>query len=153
MEELKDIIKENPQVFEQGDLPEGHRERFLMKVAQQSKRPLYRRFNYKVAAVITLFILVTGQVLLNSFSSKDYGRILEQQSIKVQNLAQQLDPFQRDMVQGVIDQLVMEAIPLRDQLPQELSKREVRRIKESYYTPKIEGMNQLRNYVAEMLEE
>lgn len=175
MENIKNKIRENRSLFELDPLPKGHKERFLQKIENQeskSKRLVYKQkkeLNGKkehgkiivyslAAAVVLAFIIIPP--MFNSFRSKsslgiietNYVAILNEKSAVISSMIETLDPINQEMVMSTLDQLVFEAIPFADQLPPSINREEKNRLEESYYYPKIEGMNRLKGYVAQLLE-
>lgn len=149
MEKLENMIKDNREAFENVKLPEGHKDRFLRKVAGK-KRAARREMVLKIAAAFLIFAAVSIPWIYND--SNGYLAKIERESNEVYNLAQQLDPLHKDMVINTLEQLTTEAVPFIDQLPENLDNKTVKMMKREYYGPKIEGIEKLHGYVTELLQ-
>ena len=151
METINDMIKNNREMFENDQLPEGHKDRFLKKVARK-RLASKREFVYKVAAAFLIFAAVTLPWVLNDTQSGSYLATLERESSALYIMAEKLDPLNREMVISTLDQLTSEAVPFADQLPDNLDRKTTISKNKEYYGPKIDGVGKLRGYVSELLE-
>ena len=151
METINDMIKNNREMFESNQLPKGHKDRFLRKVARK-KVAAKREFVLKVAAAVLIFAAVSVPWIFNGTQSGSYLATLQKESSELYLMAEQLDPLNRDLVINTLDQLTTEAVPFADQLPDNLDRKTATRMQKEYYGPKIDGVGRLRGYVSDLLE-
>lgn len=169
MKDIKNIIKEERVLFESDLLPKGHKERFFQKMESewankelfnsQRKPSKSRLYKYYIAAAMVLAIIIISP-LFKSNSSKDtqeiivnnYVTIINEKSAVILSMIETLDPVNKEMIISTLDQLVFEAIPFGEQLPQNIDPEQRDILEQSYYNPKIEGMEKLKGYVSQLLE-
>ena len=151
METLNDMIKNNRDMFENNQLPEGHKDRFLKKVARK-KFAAKREFVFKVAVAVLIFAAVSVPWIFKGTQPGSFLATLERESSALYIMAQELDPLNRAMVINTLDQLTSEAVPFSEQLPDNLDRKTAIKMSKEYYGPKIDGVGRLRGYVSELLE-
>jgi len=164
MEHIKNIIAENRSVFESDSLPQGHKRRFFRKIKKKvnSKDRLLnsqsKLFIYSMAAAVALaFIIVLPLFKYNRSKSienaigNSYVAILNERNAVILSMIGPLDPLDRELVLNTLDQLVQEAIPFEEQLPQNMDWEQKDILAQRYYCPKIEGMEKLKEYVSQLL--
>lgn len=159
MDNLKQLIEENREIFENGELPTGHKKRFLDKINRNKiiKRDSLRITLYLCAASVTAFLIIAPFIIKDNTEIgcpdglADYKSILKNRSSQIYLMADKLDSYNKDIVINTLDELVNEAIPFEDQLPQELDNTIRIQLSQQYYCPKIEGVEKLRGYVTELL--
>ena len=156
MDNLDKYIQENLEQFNTGELPAGHQERFMAKLAQTQKtrrpRHFFRRAIFAAAAA--------AAVILGVFIIQGIPQYrLEQLNISIQELAQEmyleetelLQMFQEDeqyMINNV-KSITEEAIPLAEQLPDELSPEKRAEILREYYKAKTASLIQIKTLYAQ----
>ena len=151
METLNDMIKNNRDMFENNQLPEGHKDRFLKKVARK-KFAAKREFVFKVAAAVLIFAAVSVPWIFKGTQPGSFLATLERESSALYIMAQELDPLNRAMVINTLDQLTSDAVLFSEQLPDNLDRKTAIKMSKEYYGPKIDGVGRLRGYVSELLE-
>ena len=154
MDNLDKYIQNNLELFNTGELPAGHQERFMAKLAQTQKtgriRPFFRKAIFAAAAAVILVAFIIQEI-------PQYR--LEQLNISIQELAQEmyleetelLQMFQKDeqyMINNV-KSITEEAIPLADQLPDELSPEKRAEILREYYKAKTDGLRKIKTLYAQ----
>jgi len=159
MDNLKQLIESNRDIFENEELPVGHKERFINKINRRKvvKRDFLRITLYLCAASVIAFLILTPFILKDNSEIgcpdgiADYKSVLKSRSSEIYLMADRLDSHNKDIVINTLDELVSEAVPFEDQLPMELDKTTRSQLSQQYYCPKIEGVEKLRGYVAQLL--
>lgn len=159
MDNLKQLIVKNREIFENEELPIGHKERFLKKINRKRviERDFFRITLYLCAASVIAFLIIAPFILNDNIETgcpeglADYKSVLKDRSSEIYLMADRLDSYNKDVVINTLDELVNEAVPFEDQLPLELDKITRSQLSQQYYCPKIEGVEKLRGYVAELL--
>lgn len=144
MTELERYISSNTDAFDSEPVPAGSRERFMASVAAERRK---RRIGYAVmafngiaAAAAVMMTLITPDI------SRELGRHhirLAEQEKKIMSIVERNYPMEMENVTNIIRSITDEAIPLEDQLPDELSRRERSRILNDYYNRKHEALEGL----------
>ena len=157
MENLKDFIDENRRGFEEENLIPGHKNRFLVKIgktAHVASRPALR-MNRAVwaAAAAVLILLIAVPLFFNdesglSSQGVSYSQLIKDKSKEITKQALLLNPSDQNTVLTTLSQLEFESVPFEDQLPDSISHKEKEDMMESYYVPKLEGIERLEKYVA-----
>ncbi|MDP3437313.1 MAG: hypothetical protein Q8S04_08715 [Bacteroidales bacterium] len=156
---MKQLIENNREIFENEELPVGHKERFINRINRHKvvKRDLLRITIYLCAASVIVFLIFTPFILKDNIETgcpdglADYKSVLKSRSSEIYLMADRLDSYNKDIVINTLDELVNEAVPFEDQLPSELDKTTRSQLSQQYYCPKIEGVEKLRGYVAQLL--
>jgi hypothetical protein len=158
MDKIKEFITSNKVLFENDPLPQGHRERFLKKAEKQkiinTKMNVVRFVS--LAAILMLLasplIFLHKQEVICNGSQVDYNTIILEQAYEIKKLSEQLNQIDKDMVIGTLDQLVTEAVPFEEQIPDYIADKDRIVLQESYYYPRIDGIRRLREYVTDLLD-
>lgn len=160
MDTLKDIIKENKEMFTEQSLPEGDLDRFLAKldksgVAEPARRPrmkLYRALSLPVAAALILFMGV-GIFAKVTSEENQLKRVYVEYCNEVATLSSEIQMMtvgdDMRMADRAVENITFEAIPLEEQLPTELPKREKVQIMKDYYSQKLEGVRRLKTLMSD----
>ena len=77
--------------------------------------------------------------------------LLNEKSVQINLLAQKLDPNEKDMVLNTLTELITETVPFESQLPADMDESEKSQLKQQYYCPKIQGIEKLSKYVAQLI--
>lgn len=154
MDNLRNFIDRHRKEFDTGPMPEGHKERFLARLQQGSgPAPPHRVFPrpWRLAAVVAAAVLVAGVFLLRRTGPQDpvayeitsYNRTLAAMTDDIRDICRRkgLDTLQVDQVIGNIEG---EAIPLYEQLPDELPEKQKASILRRYFDLKLDAVKQLR---------
>ena len=157
MDNLDKYIQNNLEQFNTGELPAGHQERFMAKLAQTQKTVRKGPFSRKAIFAATA---AAAASIIGAFIALGIPQYrLEQLNISIQELAQEmyleetelLQMFQEDeqyMINNV-KSITEEAIPLADQLPDELSPARRAEILREYYKAKTAGLRQIKTLYAQ----
>ncbi len=146
MDNLKNFIDNNRGAFEENRLPLGHKMRFYVRGGADMKK-------YLIAAAI-LVLGIVSPVLYNSYfknGPEKYKEILKEREGQITVMAASMGERDKKNILMVLDQLVKEAIPLEEQLPESLTGDTKNEIISNYYKTKIEGADKLLAY-AESIE-
>lgn len=145
MTELERYIEANIDSFDVMPVPSGSRERFMSAIASEKKK---RRT--KVISLAFTGMAAACAVLLTVFAEPDMSRELQRQHRRlaakeneIMILAERNFPEEVDMIANTIRSITFEAIPLEDQLPEEMPVKERVRILNDYYGHKYEALKSL----------
>ena len=146
MTELEKYIRSNAEVFDGQTPAEGHEQRFLAKLDAASARPSrnIRRFVFgAIAAAATLAgVFFAGRAV---FAPKDPAAIYLAYMEEVSRIYQDCPLEDSDVWDDAIASFTEEAVPLFEQLPDEMPRREKARILRQYYGTLLDGAKQLAN--------
>lgn len=161
MQDLEQYIKENKDLFHRDRLPEGHKERFMKKLQNASpgreKSNIFNtvvRIILPVAAVFVIAFIIDNRsariidFLENRYTyTTNYALLMADEERQVIELMKETDPFTGRQLMMALENITFEAIPLKDQLPAELSEKEKRQIMNNYYKQKTEGIQQIKDFL------
>ncbi len=158
MENLKDFIEDNRKEFEKEDLLLGHRDRFLRKIGKttsgdKSSIHIKRSFWAVAAAILIIFVTITTFVTDKSElkrSGVSYSQLIKKKSNEITKQALLFNPSDQNIVLSTLAQLEFESVPFEDQLPATISPKEKEVLLKSYYIPKLEGIERLEKYMADL---
>ena len=157
MDNIEKYIQNNLEQFNTGELPAGHQDRFMAKLVQSQKTGKMRPFSRRTIFAATA---AAAAVIIGAFIALGIPQYkIEQLNISIQELAQEmyleetelLLMFQEDeqyMINNV-KSITEEAIPLADQLPDELSPEKRAEILREYYKAKTAGLRQIKTLYAQ----
>lgn len=158
MDPLKKYITENKDRFE-GELPEGHRERFLEKLdrcrqAQPAGTPAkwspLKQIGRIAASIAAVFVLAF--FIGNFFQVASYRSKLEEMKNQILRLSQRAAPEMQEYTINTLENILFEPVPLQKQLPEELSSREKEKILKEYYNQKMQGVKKLKIFLAQKIK-
>lgn len=144
MTELERYISSNAGAFDSEPVPAGSRERFMARVAAQ-KRKRRIRFAGMVSTGIAAAASVMMTLIMPDISwelGRHHIRLAEQEK-RIMSIVERDYPMEMENVTNIIRSITHEAIPLEDQLPDELSRRERSRILNDYYNTKHAALESL----------
>ena len=172
MENLEKYIKENLEKFDSAEMPAGHKERFLEKLSasetndqSKAKEPLkiVQLFRSKRSGLIWSFSSVAAILIIalsiGSPSSEEF-RVLDENGTEYTTLMITLENEIIEMSKNCNKKsakealkasrsVTFEAIPITEQLPDELSDEERAKILRRYYKEKTDGLKRIKTYLAE----
>lgn len=161
MDSLRNFIDENRESFNTSVLRSGHKERFLKRLKDQ-KTESHTKFiimpqwaRMAVASVVVILMAIpifVNQRFAQMESGEYFTQLLENQSDRIEKLANTLDPETQYNVKSTLRQLTEDPIPLVQQLPNSISRKERREIVKGYYNNKLEGAERLETYVKSLVE-
>lgn len=155
MENLEQYIKENREAFDNGVLPEGHRMRFLKRIDKrkgQNVKYLYTALA-AIAAVLIFAVIVyrpsSDDMEFSNRAESEYAVLVTSLENDILDLSKKCDKKVAKEAIKAFKNIIFEAIPLSEQLPEELSDIERARILRKYYKEKTDGLNRIKCYLAE----
>ena len=155
MDKIEKYIAEHRSEFD-SSAPAGSRERFLAAAqAQAQKRRRRARvislsFAGLAAACTAVFMVLFSQPDLSHELERHHKRLAEKES-EIMILADQEFPQEKELILNTIRAILVEAIPLEEQLPEELSVKEKSKILKSYYDRKYAALENLMTQYIETL--
>ena len=155
MDKIEKYIVEHRAEFD-SSAPAGSRERFMAAAqAQAQKRRRRARvislsFAGLAAACTAVFMVLFSQPDLSHELERHHKRLAEKES-EIMILADQEFPQEKELILNTIRAILVEAIPLEEQLPEELSVKEKREILKSYYDRKYAALENLMTQYIETL--
>ena len=145
MTELERYISENREEFDSIPVPAGSRERFQASVAAEKRKSRIRLISLVstgIAAAFAALVAVTYEGNMESVLEQHHKRMTAKE-LDIITQAETNNPYDIDEVLNNIRSITFEAIPLEDQLPDELSVKEKIRILNDYYNQKYEALESL----------
>lgn len=155
MDQIEKYIVEHRAEFD-SSAPAGSRERFLAAAQAQAQkrrrreRVLSLSFAGLAAACTAVFMVLFSQPDLSHELERHHKRLAEKES-EIMILAEQEFPQEKELILNTIRAILVEAIPLEDQLPEELSVKEKSEILKSYYDRKYAALENLMTQYIETL--
>lgn len=162
MENLEKYIQDNLEQFDCGEMPQGHQERFLAKLeaiqtqehhaAPKPRHMFTRRSLFTASAAAAAIIIALFATLQPHESGDEY-------IIGIQELAQEMYMEEAEILQilpedehimiNSVKSITQEAIPLTEQLPDELSPEKRAEILREYYKAKTDGLKRIKTLYAQ----
>lgn len=145
MTELERYIVDNREEFNSAPVPVNSRERFMASVAAERKK---RRVRFAgiastgIAAAIATLLTLTYEPDMEDVLKRHYTRLAEKE-LNIISLTEENHPHEMEEIINSIHSITFEAIPLEDQLPEELPIKERIRILNEYYNQKHEALERL----------
>ena len=145
MTELERFIIDNREEFDSMPVPENSRERFMASVAAEKRK---RRIRFAsiastgIAASFAAVFALSYEPDMADILEKHYTRIAETE-LDIISLAETNHPYEIDEVMNSIHAITFEAIPLEEQLPDELPVKERIKVLNEYYNQKYEALKSL----------
>ena len=152
---MEKYIQDNLGQFNTGELPHGHQERFMAKLKQVQKpgriRPLTRRaiFASTAAAAVIIALTITGIPIYKQarleHSVQELAEEMYRQEAEILQMFSQEEQYMINNVKAITE----EAIPLAEQLPDELSPEKRAHILREYYKAKTAALKQMKTLYAQ----
>ena len=145
MTELERYILDNREEFDSEPVPESSRERFMASVAAERRK---RRVRFTglastgIAAALAALLTLTHEPDMETVIEKHHTRLAEKEQDLI-SLTQENYPYEIEEMINSIRSITFEAIPLEEQLPEELPVKERIRILDEYYGQKYEALESL----------
>jgi hypothetical protein len=155
MDQIEKYIVEHRAEFD-SSAPAGSRERFLAAAQSQAQKRRRRArvislsFAGLAAACTAVFMVLFSQPDLSHELERHHKRLAEKES-EIMILADQEFPLEKELILNTIRAILVEAIPLEEQLPEELSVKEKSEILKSYYDRKYAALENLMTQYIETL--
>lgn len=148
---IEQYIRENRARFNEGPLPRGHQQRFLEKLqATEQKQVQIRRSSKFIRVILSAVAVVTLALLLPlafPTAQKDYMALMAEEEEAVIQLISRSDSFTRQQMTLALESITFEAIPLQEQLPEEIPAEQQQKILQTYYKQKVEGIQKLKDFL------
>ena len=158
MDNIEKYIAEHRQEFDSEAAPSGSRERFMAAAQAQAQAQQLRRHTRVLslslaglaAACTAVFMVLFFQPDLSRELERQHKRLAEKES-EIMILADQEFPQDKEVILNTIRAILVEAIPLEEQLPEEISMKEKSEILKSYYDRKYAALENLMTQYIETL--
>lgn len=154
MDNIEKYIAEHRHEFDSDVAPSGSRERFMAAAQAQKRRRRARvlsiSFAGLAAACTAVFMVLFSQPDLSHELERHHKRLAEKES-EIMILADQEFPQEKELILNTIRAILVEAIPLEEQLPEEISMKEKSQILRSYYDRKYAALENLMTQYIETL--
>ena len=152
MSGIEDYIRENIADFDMHDIPAGSKDVFLKKMKDERR---HRGLRITVSAISSMaaaaaIVLSIVPQSLASELEKHHRRLAEKES-EILILAGKVYPYEAEAILSTVRSITAEAIPLEDQLPDEMSLKDRRRILKDYYNHKINALEEVMTLYTESL--
>ena len=152
MSGIEDYIRENIADFDMHDIPAGSKDVFLKKMKDERR---HRGLRITVSAISSMaaaaaIVLSIVPQSLASELEKHHRRLAEKES-EILILAGKVYPYEADAILSTVRSITAETIPLEDQLPDEMSLKDRRRILKEYYNHKINALEEVMTLYTESL--
>ena len=145
MTELERFIIDNRDEFDSMPVPENSRERFMASVAAEKRKRRIRLAGMGftgIAAASAALLVLNHEPDMEDILEKHYTRIAETE-LDIISLMESKHPYEIEEVMSNIHSITFEAIPLEEQLPNELPETERIRILNDFYNMKYEALKSL----------
>ena len=144
MNGIEKYIKENIEKFDLAPVPEGSRNVFLQKVREEKRRRRTRSIvlaisSMAAAAAITVSFLPESL----SYEIEKHHKELALKEMEIISIVSETSPELMDEVMNTIRVVVSEAIPLEEQLPDEIGIKAKKEILKEYYDCKCKALEQI----------
>ena len=144
MNGIEKYIKENIEEFDAAPVPEGSRNAFLQKVREEKRRRRTRSIvlaisSMAAAAAITVSFLPESL----SYEIEKHHKELALKEMEIISTVSEISPELIDEVTNTIRVVVSEAIPLEEQLPDEMGVKAKKEILKEYYDCKCKALEQI----------
>lgn len=153
MTELEKYISSNLEAFDSEPMPEGSKVRFMDAVREERRKrrvKIIRLAFAGIAAACAVLMVFTSVPDLSRELKLHHQRLAEKE-IEIMAMAEMEYPDETDIIMNTVRSITAEAIPLEDQLPDEMSLREKSRILDEYYGRKVSALDELIEQYTESL--
>lgn len=153
MTELEKYISSNLEAFDSEPMPEGSKVRFMDAVREERRKRRVKiiRLAFAGIAAACAALMVFTSVPDLSRELKLHHQRLAEKEIEIMAMAEMEYPDETDIIMNTVRSITAEAIPLEDQLPDEMSLREKSRILDEYYGRKVSALEELIEQYTESL--
>ena len=145
MTELERYISSNIAAFDCEPIPEGGKDRFMEAVRQERRKNRIQVLSIAFTGMAACIAIIMA-VLVEPDISKELERHYTRMSMKeneILTIVEREYPEETDMIMNILRTISADAIPLEDQLPEELSTKEKSRILNEYYDLKYSALENL----------
>ncbi len=145
MTELERYISSNIDAFDCEPIPEGGKERFMDAVRQERRENRIQVLSIAftgMAACIAIIMAVLVEPDISKELERQYTRMAMKEN-EILTIVERECPEETDMIMNTLRTITADAIPLEEQLPEELSTKEKSRILNEYYDLKYSALENL----------
>ena len=145
MTELERYISSNIDAFDCEPIPEGGKERFMDAVRQERRANRIQVLSIAftgMAACIAIIMAVLVEPDISKELERHYTRMAMKEN-EILTIVERECPEETDMIMNTLRTITADAIPLEEQLPEELSTKEKSRILNEYYDLKYSALENL----------
>lgn len=145
MTELERYISSNIDAFDCEPIPQGGKERFMDAVRQERRRNRIQVLSIAftgMAACIAIIMAVLVEPDISKELERHYTRMAMKEN-EILTIVGRECPEETDMIMNTLRTITADAIPLEEQLPEELSTKEKSRILNEYYDLKYSALENL----------
>lgn len=145
MTELERYISSNIDAFDCESIPEGGKERFMDAVRQERRENRIQVLSIAftgMAACIAIIMAVLVEPDISKELERHYTRMVMKEN-EILTIVERECPEETDMIMNTLRTITADAIPLEEQLPEELSTKEKSRILNEYYDLKYSALENL----------
>lgn len=153
MTELEKYISSNLEAFDSEPMPEGSKVRFMDAVREERRKrrvKIIRLAFTGIAAACAALTVFLAKPDISRELERHHTRLAEKES-EILILAGKVYPYEADAILSTVRSITAEAIPLEDQLPDEMSLKDRRRILKEYYNHKINALEEVMTLYTESL--
>lgn len=153
MTELEKYISSNLEAFDSEPVPEGSKARFMDAVGTARRKRRMRVISIAftcIAAACAAFMFFPIRPDISRELERHHIRLAEKES-EIMILAEKEYPYEVDVIMSTVRSIKAEAIPLEEQLPDEMSIKEKSRILNEYYDQKIDALEKVITLYTESL--
>ena len=147
MNRLEKYISSNQGAFDTAGLPEGSREVFICRIQRER-----RKANLRKTIVLTFGSIAASAAIVLSLMPRgleheirNHHKRLAMKEAEILTAISAASPEDLDEVVNTIRSVTFEAVPLEDQLPDELGDRGKREILDEYYSRKHTALEEILN--------
>ena len=145
MTELERYISSNAEAFDCEPIPEGGKARFMDAVRQERRRSRIQVLSMAftgMAACIAIMMAILVEPDISKELERHYTRLAAKEN-EILTIVEREYPDETDMIMNTLRTITADAIPLEEQLPDELSTKEKSRILNEYYDDKYSALESL----------
>lgn len=145
MTELERYISSNIDAFDCESIPEGGKERFMDAVRQERRENRIQVLSIAftgMAACIAIIMAILVEPDISKELERHYTRMAMKEN-EILTIVERECPEETDMIMNTLRTITADAIPLEEQLPEELSTKEKSRILNEYYDLKYSALENL----------
>lgn len=153
MTELEKYISSNLEAFDSEPMPEGSKVRFMDAVREERRKrrvKIIRLAFTGIAAACAALMVFLAKPDISRELERHHTRLAEKES-EILILAGKVYPYEAEAILSTVRSITAEAIPLEDQLPDEMSLKDRRRILKEYYNHKINALEEVMTLYTESL--
>lgn len=153
MTELEKYISSNLEAFDSEPMPEGSKVRFMDAVREERRKrrvKIIRLAFTGIAAACAALTVFLAKPDISRELERHHTRLAEKES-EILILAGKVYPYEAEAILSTVRSITAEAIPLEDQLPDEMSLKDRRRILKDYYNHKINALEEVMTLYTESL--